>query len=74
MVRLWNTVPLRERLEAWREARAVRSQAERLVERLFRERKEPSEVARALRADPALSAPLRREAQRALWHRTARPE
>src|SRR5262249_23174410 len=73
-VRLWDTEPLAERLKARRQARALRPEAERLVERLFGEVKEPSEGVRALAADSSLSPALRREAQRAIWHRLAAPE
>jgi WD40 repeat protein len=72
-VRLWDTVALAQRFQARREAEALRPEAERLVGRLFGELKEPAEVVRAVQADPALSAPLRREAQRALWRRLAAP-
>jgi WD40 repeat protein len=68
-VRLWDTVPLAGRLKARREAEALRPEAERLVARLFREVKEPSEVVRAVRSGHDLSDPLRREAQRAIWRR-----
>ena len=68
-VRLWDTMPLAGRLKARREAETLRPEADRLVERLFRERKAPSDVIRAVRSDDALSDPLRREAQRAIWRR-----
>jgi WD40 repeat protein len=72
-VRLWDTAPLAERFRARREAEALRPEAERLVERLFQEGKEPSDVVRAVWSDDALGEPLRREAQRAIWRRlTAR--
>jgi WD40 repeat protein len=70
-VRLWDTVPLSWRLNARREAKAAHGDAEKLVERLFREFKEPSAVVRALNADQTLSETLRREAQHAIWHRLA---
>jgi WD40 repeat protein len=73
-VRLWDTVPLARRLEFRRDAEALRPEAERLVERLFREVKEPSGVVRAVRADPALSLSLRREALRAIRRRLESPE
>jgi WD40 repeat protein len=73
-VRLWDTMPLAGRLTARREGEARRPEAERLVGRLFGEGKGPSEVARAVRSDHALSAALRREAQRAIWRRLAVPE
>jgi WD40 repeat protein len=70
-VRLWDTAPLAGRLNARREAEALRSKAEQLVARLFRELKEPSAVVRAMGSDHALSDPLRREVQRAIWRRLA---
>jgi WD40 repeat protein len=73
-VRLWDTVPLARRLGLRRDAEALRPEAERLVEQLFREEKEPSEVVRAVRADPALSRSLRREALRAVGRRLEAPE
>jgi WD40 repeat protein len=73
-VRLWDTMPLAGRLKARREAEALRPEAERLVGRLLKGGKGPSEVARAVRSDPALSAALRREAQRVIWERRAVPE
>jgi hypothetical protein len=61
------------RLEARRNAEALRPEAEPLVGRLFRELKEPAEVVRAVRADRALSPSFRREVQRAIWRRLAAP-
>src|SRR5262249_13510773 len=65
-VRLWDTEPLRVRHQARRAAEALRPQAERLVDRLFREKKEASLVAQSLKEDGALSQPLRRAAFHAL--------
>src|SRR5262245_32394155 len=59
-VRLWDTAPLKTR----REAVALRPEAERLVEQLWRQKNDPAEVAEALRADPALGEPLRQAALR----------
>jgi hypothetical protein len=73
-IRLWDTAPPAERLKARREGEAVRPEAERLVGRLFAERKEPSEAARAVHSDPTLSAIVRREAQRAIWRQLDAPE
>jgi WD40 repeat protein len=73
-LRLWDTAPLARRLTARREAEALRPDVERLVERLFREMKEPSKVVRTVQADQTLSPSLRREAQRAIWRRLAAPE
>jgi WD40 repeat protein len=70
-VRLWDTAPLTRCLAARREPESLRPEAERLVGRLFREVKDPSEVVRAVRADQALSATLRQEAQRAILRQLA---
>src|SRR5262249_32948599 len=59
-VRLWDTAPVARRLQTRRDAAALRAEAERLVEQLFRQAEEPSAVVRALRADTTLSAALRR--------------
>jgi WD40 repeat protein/serine/threonine protein kinase len=67
--RLWDTMPLAHRLAARREADSCHTEAEQLVERLLREKKQPDEVARVIWADPSLTDPLRREAQRAIWRR-----
>ena len=68
-VRLWDTAPLKTRYQARREAEALRLKAERLVERLFAELREPSEVVARLRADQSMSDPLRRAALRAVMRR-----
>jgi WD40 repeat protein len=68
-VRLWDTTPLKNRYDARREASALRPEAERLVERLWRHKNDPAEVAAVLRADQALSEPLRHAALRALLRR-----
>jgi WD40 repeat protein/serine/threonine protein kinase len=73
-VRLWDTEALAQRFRARREAEAVRPEAERLVGALFQEGREASEVVRAVRSDPALSEPFRREAQRAVWRRLGATE
>ncbi len=73
-VRLWDTAPLAKRILARREGAALRPEAERLVERLFREKKAPAEVVAALRADGSLSEPLRRAANRAVLRRTLHPQ
>ncbi len=73
--RLWDTEPLRGRYQARREAAALRPEAERLVERLWREKQDgPAAVAEALRADPALSEPLRQAALRAVLQRASPAE
>jgi WD40 repeat protein len=69
-VRLWDTEPLRERYLVRRAAEALRPDAGRLVERLFREKKDANQVAAALRADRALSEPRRDAALRELLRRS----
>ena len=73
-VRLWDTAPLKSRYQARREAEALRPEAERLVEQLWRQKNDPAEVVEALRADRALSEPLRQAALRAVLRRTQPPE
>ena len=73
-VRLWDTAPLKVRYQARREAAALRPEAERLVERLWRETNDPAGVAAALRADRALSEPLRQAALREVLRRAVPPE
>jgi WD40 repeat protein len=72
-VRLWDTAPLKDRYRARREAEALRPEAERLVERLWRERKDPTEVVDAMRSDRSLSEALRHAADRAVLRRVAPP-
>ena len=69
-VRLWDTAPLKVRYRARREAEALRPEAERLVEQLWRQKNNPDEIAKSLRADRALSEPLRHAALRAVLRRT----
>jgi eukaryotic-like serine/threonine-protein kinase len=69
-VRVWDTEPLRERYLARRVAEALRPEAERLVERLFGQKKDAAEVVAAVRADPALSEPRRDAALRAVLRRS----
>jgi WD40 repeat protein len=73
-VRLWDTAPLNVRYQARRDALALRPEAERLVEGLWRQKKGPAEIVEALRADPALSEPLRRAARLAVLRRVMPPE
>ena len=73
-VRLWDTAPLKMRYQARREAEALRPEAERLVEQLWRQKNDPAEVVEALRADRALSEPLRQAALRAVLRRAQPPE
>jgi hypothetical protein len=68
-VRLWDTAPLRARYQARREAEALRPEAERLVEALWRQKDDPAEVVDTLRADRALNEPLRQVALRAVLRR-----
>jgi len=71
-VRLWDTAPLKTRNDARRQAAALRPEAERLVEQLRRQKKDPTAVVEALRADRALAEPLRHAGLRAVL-RKARP-
>jgi WD40 repeat protein len=73
-VRLWDTAPLEVRYRARREAEALRPEAERLVERLWRQKPDPAAIIETLRADPALSEPLRQAALRAVLRRAQPPE
>ena len=73
-VRLWDTAPLKTRYQARREAEALRPEAERLVESLWRQKNDPAEVVEALRADRVLSEPLRQAALRAVLRRAIPPE
>jgi predicted NACHT family NTPase len=74
-VRLWDTAPLKTRYQARREAAALRPEAERLVEQLWRQKKnDPAAVVDALRADQALGEPLRQAALRAVLRREAPPK
>jgi WD40 repeat protein len=68
-VRLWDTEPLRLRHQTRRVIEALRPEAERLVERLFQEKKEASRVVQALKDDKELSELLRRAAFHALLRR-----
>jgi WD40 repeat protein/predicted Ser/Thr protein kinase len=73
-VRLWDTAPLKARYQARSEAAALRPEAERRVEQLWREKNGPAEVVDALRADPALVEPLRQAAWRAVLRRSLPPD
>ncbi|HKB37867.1 MAG TPA: WD40 repeat domain-containing protein, partial [Gemmataceae bacterium] len=72
-VRLWDTEPLAKRHQAWRQARRLRPAADRLLERLFQEKKSVREVVATLQADPGLDEPLRRAALRAVLRKQAPP-
>jgi WD40 repeat protein len=73
-VRLWDTAPLKVRYQARRDAEALRPEAERLVERLWRQKTNPAEIIETLRADPALSGPQRHAAQLVVLRRARPPE
>jgi WD40 repeat protein len=73
-VRLWDTAPLKARYLARREAAALRPEAERLVERLWKQKNDPAEVVAALQSDRALSEHLRQAALRAVLRRASLPE
>jgi WD40 repeat protein len=73
-VRLWDTAPLKVRYQARRAAEALRPEAERLVESLWRQKHDPAEVVDALRVDRALGEPLRQAALRAVLRRASAPE
>ena len=73
-VRLWDTAPLKTRNDARRDAAALRPEAERLVEQLWRQKKDPAAVVDALRADGALTEPLRHAALRAVLRKARPPE
>jgi WD40 repeat protein/serine/threonine protein kinase len=72
-VRLWDTAPLRTRYQARHEAETLRPEAERLVEQLWRQQKNPDEIAEALRADSTLSEPQRHAALREVLRRAQPP-
>jgi WD40 repeat protein/predicted Ser/Thr protein kinase len=73
-VRLWDTEPPAHRHEARREAEALRPDAERLVDALFRETKnDPAKVVAAVRANRSLSEPQRNAALRAVLRRSSAP-
>jgi WD40 repeat protein len=73
-VRLWDTAPLKVRYEARRDAEVLRPEAERLVRALWRQKHDAAAVIAALRADQALSEPLRQAALRAVLRRSMPPE
>jgi hypothetical protein len=69
-----DTAPLKTRYDARREAAALRPEAERLVERLWREKNDPAGVVAALRADRVASEALRQAALRVVLRRAQPPE
>ena len=72
-VRLWDSAPLKVRYQARREAEALRPEAERLVESLWRQKSNPAGVVEALRADRGLSEPLRQASLCAALRRASPP-
>ena len=71
-VRIWDTEAPAQRHRARREAEALRPEAERVVEALFREKhNNAAEVVAAVRADRSLSGPQRKAALRAVLRRSA---
>jgi WD40 repeat protein len=68
-VRLWESERLGRRLEAEREAQAARPEAERLVERLFRQFGTADRVAERLRIEASENAPLANAARAAFFRR-----
>src|SRR5262249_8595497 len=68
-VRLWDTEPLGVRYQARRQAEALRPEAERRGEQLWRQKNARAKVVEALRADRALGEPLRHAALRAVVRR-----
>ena len=70
-VRLWDTAPLAKRYEARREIEALRPEAERLVQQLFADKQDAGAAAATLRAESALSDPLRRAALRVVMRRSS---
>jgi WD40 repeat protein/serine/threonine protein kinase len=73
-VRVWDTAPLKNRYQARREAAALQPEAEHLVEQLWRQKNSPDAVVEALRADLALSEPLRHAALRAVLRKALPPD
>jgi hypothetical protein len=73
-VRLWDTALLKTRYQARREAEPLRPEAEQLVEKSWRQQNNPADVVEALRADRALTEPLRYAAQVPVLRRAMRPE
>jgi WD40 repeat protein/tRNA A-37 threonylcarbamoyl transferase component Bud32 len=73
-VRLWDTAPLKARYDARRQAAALRPEAERLVEQLWREKNDPAEVVATLRAARVPSEALREEALRAVLRQVQPPK
>ena len=73
-VRLWDTGRLlRTRYQAHHEAEALRPQAERLVDAIWRQKKDPAGVVEALRTVQKLSEPLRQASLLAALRRASLP-
>jgi WD40 repeat protein len=70
-VRLWDTEPLRVRFQSLRAGEALRKDAERRVDGLFRQKKDAASVVAAVRADRTLGESQRSAALRAILHRSA---
>jgi WD40 repeat protein len=70
-VRLWDTAPLKKRNDARRAAEALKPEAERLVEQLWRQNKAAAAVVDALRGDRSLSEAQRHAALRVVQRRSA---
>jgi WD40 repeat protein/serine/threonine protein kinase len=68
-VRLWESERLGRRLDAERQEQQVRPEAQRLLERLFREHGTAEIVAERLRTETAGSAALERATRKALYRR-----
>jgi hypothetical protein len=73
-VLLWDTSPLETRYQAHREAEALGPEAERMVAMLLREQNDSARIVDALRANGALSEPLRQAALRAVLRMAQPPE
>jgi hypothetical protein len=69
-----DAAPLRTRYQACRAAAALRTQAERRFEQLWRGKNDPAAVAEGFRPDRALGEPLGRAALRAVLRRALLPE
>ena len=61
-VRIWDTQPLRERVQARRERQTILAQVEPLVQRLFAELGDAHKVVERVKADPSLGTRARQVA------------
>ena len=68
-IHFWDTAPLKTRYQARRDALALRPAAERLVEQLWHEEKDPGAVVAALHADQTLGALMQQAATKAVLRR-----